>query len=104
MSQDQIYLNQSQIQSSDYDIYEAITSFNFQYIISYIYNNYIQLILLICVFLIIYIVDRINQYNNQIFSLPQISGIPMPSQQISNITNTINKVNKINNKRKSNKK
>ncbi len=65
----------------DYDIYDAIKSLNFSYIMNYVYSNYIQLILLVSVFLIIYVVDRINQYNNQIFGLPQIPGIPIPSQQ-----------------------
>lgn len=75
----------------NYDIYDAIKSFDINYIINYIYNNYIQLILLICVFLIIYIVDRINQYNNQIFGLPQIPGLPIPGQQTINLSEKIPK-------------
>lgn len=80
----------------NYDIYDAIKSFDINYIMNYIYDNYIQLILLVCVFLIIYIVDRINQYNNQIFGLPQIPGIPIPGQQTINLPNKILKKKKRN--------
>lgn len=86
--------------SDNYDIYDALNSFNINYIIDYIFDNYIQLILLVCVFFIIYIVDRINQYNNIIFGLSSIPGIPIPGQQNSNLPNISNKINK---KRKQNK-
>lgn len=65
-------------------------------IIKYIYDNYIQLIMLISVFFIIYVVDRINQYNNIIFGITQIPGIPAITQpqQIPNISQNNIKLNK----------
>jgi hypothetical protein len=55
---------------------ETNEQFNFYYIIEYISENFIGLILLIFAFFIIYFVDYINHLNTIIFS-PQIP-VPVP--------------------------
>lgn len=52
--------------------------FNLYSIIEYVKENYIGLLMLIFAFLIIYIVDNINQYNNMLFSLPTPGSISVP--------------------------
>jgi len=49
-------------------------------IIEYIKENYIQFLLFISVFFIIYLVDYISNINAQIFVMPSpIPGLPQPS-------------------------
>ena len=61
-------------ESIDVD-YEDFSVHNFTSIISYIKNNYIQFLLLILVFFIVFIVDYISNINAIIFSIPS----PIPS-------------------------
>ena len=65
-------------------------------IFEYIKENYIQFLLFISVFFIIYLVDYISNINAQIFVMPSpIPGVPQPSIGI----NTKRKI-KIKNKNK----
>jgi hypothetical protein len=50
--------------------YQNEQLFKVYYILDYIKQNFIGFIMLIFAFLIIYIVDHINNYNMKIFSLP----------------------------------
>lgn len=98
MSEITFYENNLNQKKTDNEFYDSLSFSNLKYIISYIYENYIQFILLICVFLIIYIVDRINNYNNMLLGLsqiPQIPGFsPSISQQQINFPNKLLKTNK----------
>lgn len=89
-----IFFGDLKLKSSNSNDYDNLSIFNFNNIINYIYDNYIQIILLICIFLIIYVVDRINQYNNNLFSMPQIPGLNTVQQQPNNIVKNMVKLNK----------
>lgn len=89
-----IYFSDLKLKTDDDNFYGNLSILSIDNILVYIYNNYIQLILLICIFLIIYVVDRINQYNNQIFSLPQMPGVNMIPQLPNNEFKNMIKLNK----------
>ena len=55
-----------------YDFSGDIFKWNISTLLNYIKNNYIQFILLICVFIIIYVVDYISNINAMIFTFPSI--------------------------------
>lgn len=62
------------------DDYTDVSIFDFNSIISYIKNNYIQILLLITVFFIIYTVDYISNINSMLIA--PISIIPViPNQK-----------------------
>jgi len=44
---------------------------NFNSIINFVQNNIIQLLLLMLVFIVIYVVDRITQFNNLLIAIQQ---------------------------------
>lgn len=76
----------SYFENEDFSIY------SFTSIINYIKNNYIQFLMLILVFFIIFIVDHISNINAMIFSIT--SPVPsFPVQQTHN--NSITKHSKI---------
>ena len=60
-------------------MYDELNIYNINSIFNFITKNYIQIFLLILVFIIIYIVDHISNINAVIFGLP--SPIPNASQQ-----------------------
>lgn len=80
----------------DNNNYDETYIFNFNNVINYIKENFIGLLMLICVFLIIYIVDHINYVNSKLFSTP--SPIPIPGIISNNVQNIIKKVKKTKNK------
>ena len=55
--------------------YNELSGWDVNVIINYIKDNYIQILLLISVFVIIYIVDHISNINAILYSLP--SAIPI---------------------------
>lgn len=57
------------------DEYEELSIWNIKSIIDYIKENFIQILLFISVFIIIYIVDYISNINAVLFSMP--SPIPV---------------------------
>jgi len=57
--------------------YEELSIWDLNSIINYIKDNYIQFLLLILVFFIIYIVDYISNINAMIFSMPS----PIPGSK-----------------------
>lgn len=60
--------------------------FNLIDIFLYIKNNFIQLLLLLCVFFIIFIIDKITQFNAILYGLPNpIPGISNQHNQLNNI-------------------
>ena len=64
------------------DIFE----WNTYTIINYIKAHYVQFLLLIAVFIIIYVVDRISNINSLLFAIP--SAIPgLPAQTSQNVIN-----------------
>ena len=65
--------------NSDIIMYDELNIYNINSIFNFITKNYIQIFLLILVFIIIYIVDHISNINAVIFGLP--SPIPNASQQ-----------------------
>lgn len=85
--------------SKENDFYDSLSIYNINFIIKYIYDNYIQFILLIAVFFIIYVVDRINHYNNMLFGMTQIPGIPGLSQP-QTLSNNIPQISKKSNKKR----
>lgn len=52
---------------------------NINSVLTHIKDNAVSFILLICVFFIIYLVDRLSNYNTFLMSLPVV---PMPQQII----------------------
>lgn len=68
------------------DDYTDISIFDFNSITNYIKNNYIQIILLICVFLIIYTVDYISNINAILIAqISMIPNIPIHQSKIQQI-------------------
>jgi hypothetical protein len=57
--------------------HENEESFKLYYIIEYIKQNFIGLIMLVFVFLIIYTVDNINKYNALLSQLPKPNSTPI---------------------------
>lgn len=56
---------------------EELSIWNFNSILNYIKQNFIQILLLFLVFVIIYIVDHLSNINATIFSMPSvIAGLP----------------------------
>lgn len=51
---------------------DKYTFWNFSELTSFIIKNFKQIILLICVFLIIFIIEMLTQYNSYIFSSPSV--------------------------------
>jgi hypothetical protein len=62
--------------SSEFD-YQDLSIWNINSIIEYTKENFIQILLLILVFVIIYIVDHISNLNALIFAMPS----PIPGMQ-----------------------
>ena len=60
--------------------YNELSSWDVNVIINYIKDNYIQILLLISVFIIIYIVDHISNINAILYGLP--SAIPSHTNQV----------------------
>jgi type III secretory pathway component EscU len=80
--------------------YMNLDFFDVDSVIQYILSNYMQFLLLLSVFVIIYTVDYISNVNNILFSATQI--IPGINNSINLIENkkTNKKTNKRTNKRK----
>jgi hypothetical protein len=67
------------------------------FFVNYIFENFIGVVLLFSIFVIVYFVDCICQYNSKIFSMP--TGIISPvTQGITTISNSISKKNRKNKK------
>jgi hypothetical protein len=66
------------------DFHGDIFKWNIYTIIKYIKNHYIQFILLLFVFIIIYVVDYISNINAMIFTMPSaIPGVIAPTNKIT---------------------
>jgi hypothetical protein len=65
-------------------------SFNFYDILLFIKNNFIQILLLLSVFFIIYIIDYITLINSNLYGLPS----PIPTITNNIISNNLNNSNK----------
>ena len=62
--------------------YQNEESFKLYYIVEYIKQNFIGLIMFVFVFFIIYAVDNINNYNALLLQLPKPNGIPISFSKI----------------------
>lgn len=59
------------------DEFETVPKWDLNYTINYIKEHFIQILMLIGVFVIIYAVDALSQYNMMIYSMPSaIPGLP----------------------------
>ena len=69
------------------DTFEYEDSFwNIKSILNYIKDNFIQILMLISVFAIIYVVDCISNINSAVFSMPSaIPGLPSLQNKQPNI-------------------
>jgi hypothetical protein len=62
--------------------YQNEESFKLYYIVEYIKQNFIGLIMFVFVFFIIYAVDNINNYNTMLLQLPKQNSIPISFSKI----------------------
>ena len=56
---------------------DEFSIWNINHVLSHISKNAVSFILLICVFFIIYLVDRLSNYNIMLMSIPTVA---MPTQ------------------------
>ena len=58
---------------------DEFSIWNINHVLSHISENAVSFILLICVFFIIYLVDRLSNYNIMLMSIPTVA---MPTQML----------------------